>query len=77
MLLLATDTPSAKPGDGDQIILTIPNGDTTIQVALTIHQAVAAGEKLRLTVREWLNRPQVAPKSAKLVKFPSHKTRRA
>ena len=55
MLILATGAASAKPGDGEHVIASVPNGDASIQIALPFHDALALSAQLRAAVGEMLN----------------------
>ena len=44
MLILCTARPDAK-FDGERVIVTIPNGDSDLQIALTVHEATALSKR--------------------------------
>lgn len=44
-MYLATDVPSAK-FDGQRIVLTVPSGNDSPQIAMTLHEAMKMGHSL-------------------------------
>jgi len=71
MLILATDGPGAK-AEGDRIILNIPSGKDSLQIALSLNQALLCSAELRRVVSNALD-SGFAAANAEVIKMPSRR----
>ena len=67
MLYLATGSPDATHAD-DRVTVTVPNGDSTVSVSLSINQAIMLYRRTQQTVHAVLEcQPEI--QSAEIVPF--------
>lgn len=69
-IYLATDQADAK-ADGNKVILTIPSGETSLQVSLDIHQATMLAQRTMREVRDFLSETarRPLPACAQIIAF--------
>ena len=72
MIALATGQPSVEV-IGERIVLSVPSGNDTAQIAMTLDQALCAFQRIKNAAIGALNDGFATPPAADLIAYPSRK----